>query len=71
MVVTATLDDALGVEERPNMPGTVDEWPNWRLALPRPIDEFEADEDVLALARTMREGRAASRPMGPSEPAPP
>ena len=26
--------DAIGVEERPNMPGTVDEWPNWSLALP-------------------------------------
>jgi 4-alpha-glucanotransferase len=74
MVVTATLDDALGVEERPNMPGTVDEWPNWRLALPRPIDGFEDDEDVLALAKIMREGRRASRPtrpMRPPAPAPP
>jgi 4-alpha-glucanotransferase len=65
MVVTATLDDALGVEERPNMPGTIDEWPNWRLALPRPIDDFEDDKDVLALAETMREGRSASRPVAP------
>ena len=69
MVVTATLDDALGVEERPNMPGTVDEWPNWRLALPRPIDDFETDADVLALAETIRDGRTASRPMKPPEPA--
>ncbi len=29
VVVTGTLDDALAVEERPNMPGTIDEWPNW------------------------------------------
>jgi 4-alpha-glucanotransferase len=69
MVVTATLDDALGVEERPNMPGTIDEYPNWRLALPRPIDDFEDDDDVLALAETMRKGRAASRPVDPPDPA--
>lgn len=34
LLLTASLDDALGVAERPNMPGTKDEWPNWRLALP-------------------------------------
>lgn len=42
-VLTATLEDALAVEERPNQPGTVDEWPNWRIALPRPIDDLEGD----------------------------
>jgi len=34
------LDDVLCVEERPNMPGTVDEWPNWSIAQPVPIDEL-------------------------------
>ena len=38
VVVTATLDDALAVEERPNMPGTVSEWPNWSIALPVPLE---------------------------------
>ncbi len=71
MVVTTTLEDALGVEERPNMPGTSGEWPNWRLALPRAIDDFETDDDVLNLARTMCEGRAASRPVDPGDPAEP
>lgn len=37
-IVTPPLDDALAVEERPNMPGTVDAWPNWSLALPAPIE---------------------------------
>jgi 4-alpha-glucanotransferase len=41
-VLTATLDDALSVEERPNMPGTTDQWPNWCLALPVPIEELES-----------------------------
>jgi 4-alpha-glucanotransferase len=40
-VLLATLDDALAVPERPNMPGTVTEWPNWSLALPRPLEEIE------------------------------
>src|SRR5690606_18874281 len=34
LVAVVTLDDAGGVAERPNMPGTIDEWPNWRLGLP-------------------------------------
>ena len=38
MLVAATLDDAMGVTERPNMPGTTDEWPNWSLALPLPLE---------------------------------
>jgi 4-alpha-glucanotransferase len=40
-VLLATLDDALAVPERPNMPGTVTEWPNWSLGLPRPLEEIE------------------------------
>jgi 4-alpha-glucanotransferase len=43
-VLLATLDDALAVPERPNMPGTVTEWPNWSLALPRTLEEIETAE---------------------------
>jgi 4-alpha-glucanotransferase len=39
-IVTAALDDALAVEERPNLPATVDEWPNWSIALPRSLEEI-------------------------------
>jgi 4-alpha-glucanotransferase len=41
LLLTATLEDAAAVEERPNMPGTTDEWPNWSLALPQPLDDLE------------------------------
>jgi 4-alpha-glucanotransferase len=44
MVIAATLDDALLVEERPNMPGTTDQWPNWRIALPSTIEEIQRRE---------------------------
>ena len=57
-VVGATLDDALGVADRPNLPGTTDEKrPNWRLALPVPLEDIEADERVAAVADALRRGR--------------
>jgi 4-alpha-glucanotransferase len=53
-MVTATLDDALAVRERPNMPGTIDQWPNWSLALPEPIERLEHHPLALSVARTLR-----------------
>ncbi len=41
LLLAASLDDALALEERPNMPGTLDEWPNWRLGLPFPLETVE------------------------------
>lgn len=63
-IVLASLEDALGVEERPNTPGTTSEWPNWRLALPIPLEEIERADGTRRIAEVMREGgrsRAASR----------
>ncbi len=57
MLVTATLEDALEVEERPNMPGTSDAWPNWSLALPVPLERALSDPRVVAVANTMRSRR--------------
>jgi 4-alpha-glucanotransferase len=53
MVLAATLDDALVVEERPNVPGTVEERPNWSLALPVPQEELERSETALAIAAAL------------------
>jgi 4-alpha-glucanotransferase len=54
-ILTATLEDGMAVDERPNMPATNDEWPNWRLALPQPIETLAdnplADRIARALAR--------------------
>ncbi|HET9058682.1 MAG TPA: 4-alpha-glucanotransferase [Acidimicrobiales bacterium] len=52
-LLAATLDDALLVEERPNMPSTVDQWPNWRLGLPAPLEEVETNEVAAAIARAL------------------
>ncbi len=65
MVVTASLEDALGVEERPNMPGTTDAWPNWSLALPVPLERALSDPRVVAVAEAIRSRRAGDG-AGPS-----
>ncbi|HTA21581.1 MAG TPA: 4-alpha-glucanotransferase, partial [Polyangia bacterium] len=53
-VLLATLDDALAVPERPNMPGTVTEWPNWSLALPQPLEEIETAALPRKLAAALK-----------------
>lgn len=55
MLVVAALEDAAEVVERPNMPGTRgDRWPNWRLALPRPLDEVLSSPLSERLAASLR-----------------
>ncbi len=49
-VLLATLEDALALEARPNMPGTTpDRWPSWRMPLPASLEELRE----LALPRTI------------------
>jgi len=52
-ILTATLDDAMAVEERPNMPATSDEWPNWRLALPEPIETLKTSRLATRIAKAL------------------
>ena len=49
-LINATLEDALGVAERPNLPGTTTERPNWSKALPLPLEEVLVDPTVRAVA---------------------
>lgn len=56
-VILATLEDVLGVEERPNMPGTMDERPNWSIPLPLTLEELQSDPRVLKVAGLLREVR--------------
>jgi 4-alpha-glucanotransferase len=39
-VLLANLEDILQVAERPNMPGTTTQWPNWRIALPTKLEDL-------------------------------
>jgi 4-alpha-glucanotransferase len=56
MLVAATLEDALEAHDRPNVPGTIDERPNWSLPLPVPLDELAADPRVRRLAGILSDG---------------
>ena len=59
VVVAATLEDAAAVEQRPNMPGTITEWPNWSQPLPVALDTLARSNDALVIAQALsaREGR--------------
>lgn len=42
-ILSATLDDLLALDERPNMPNTTsDQWPDWSLGLPGGLEAVEA-----------------------------
>lgn len=47
--------DVLGEVRQPNLPGTVDEYPNWRLPLPVSLEQLEDDPRVAAVAAIFRE----------------
>ena len=50
-LLTISLEDLLGLIDQPNIPGTVDEHPNWRRRLP--IDRIATAIDVAALKTAM------------------
>lgn len=56
-ILTATLDDAMAVEERPNMPATSSEWPNWSVALPEPIETLEKSPVAARIAKALSRSR--------------
>ena len=54
MLVAGSLEDALALPRRPNLPGTTDERPNWSLALPIPLSEVFADPLVARVTNALR-----------------
>ena len=52
-IVTATLEDAQAMAERPNMPGTITQWPNWSLVLPQDMESMMAAELPQRIARAL------------------
>jgi len=54
-LLAISLEDMLGVIDQPNIPGTVNEHPNWRQRLPIAIDAIGAAIDVAALKTATRE----------------
>lgn len=53
----APLEDALAIVEQPNLPGTIDSHPNWRLRMPAPVETLLDDPAVGARLTAFAEGR--------------
>ena len=53
------LEDLLALEEQPNLPGTVDEHPNWRRRLRAPLADLLAEPQTARRIAALAEARAA------------
>ena len=56
-LMAIALEDLLELREQPNIPGTIDEHPNWRRRMPLCIDEIASQVDVEGLKAATRERR--------------
>lgn len=76
-LVTYPLEDLLALADQPNLPGSIDEHPNWRRRLAVPVDEMFDDETFSDRLLAVDRARAASREATPASsavsatPAPP
>jgi 4-alpha-glucanotransferase len=61
-LIAVQLDDVTGAVEQQNLPGTVDEYPNWRRRYPVTVDALAADPRLADTA-------AVFNPASPGEPA--
>ena len=57
-------EDVLGTVEQANLPGTVEEHPNWRRKLALPLEKWASDERIASLAQAL----APLRGIGPRVP---
>jgi 4-alpha-glucanotransferase len=57
-LVLTSPQDALGDHRQPNLPGTIDEYPNWRIPLDVPVAELLSHPRLLRAVAALR----ASRP---------
>lgn len=55
----APVEDLLGLEEQPNLPGTIEEHPNWRRRLPLPAHEVAGQPQVQRRLAILNQARPA------------
>jgi (1->4)-alpha-D-glucan 1-alpha-D-glucosylmutase len=56
-VMVVQMEDVLGLVDQANLPGTVDQHPNWRRKLPVTLEALERDARVRRLARLLAPSR--------------
>jgi 4-alpha-glucanotransferase len=60
-LLSIAVEDVLGVKDQPNVPGTINEHPNWRRRWPVRLDELRDDQRLARIAATLsRAGRGSS-----------
>ncbi|HET6264563.1 MAG TPA: malto-oligosyltrehalose synthase [Usitatibacter sp.] len=67
-VMMVQMEDVFGVCDQANLPGTIDQHPNWRRKLPVPLEVWGRDEEFRRLTRllaTARGGRRTRRELPP------
>ena len=58
-LVVIALDDVLGALEQINIPGTVDQYPNWRRKLPVTLEDLEGNESLRRVGEVFaQQGRS-------------
>jgi 4-alpha-glucanotransferase len=65
-LLMVSLEDAMGAVEQVNLPGTVDEHPNWRRRLSVRLEDLPEASALPAVAEIMEATGRASRPGQPS-----
>jgi len=61
-LLVVSIEDALGLEDQTNIPGTIDEHPNWRRRLPVALEDLRDCERLIALGGVLAEtGRSRLR----------
>jgi 4-alpha-glucanotransferase len=53
-IVLASFTDVLDEVRQPNLPGTTDAYPNWRIPLPLTTEELLRDPRVRATVQALR-----------------
>jgi 4-alpha-glucanotransferase len=56
------VENVLGIEAQPNLPGTVDSYPNWRQRLPVGADGLARTEAMVRTADVMNAARKPAHP---------
>ncbi|MEM1361770.1 MAG: 4-alpha-glucanotransferase [Pseudomonadota bacterium] len=49
------IENVLDIQDQPNLPGTVTEYPNWRQRLPIGVDRYESDTKLVQTAKIMKD----------------
>ncbi|MGI9335009.1 MAG: 4-alpha-glucanotransferase [Gammaproteobacteria bacterium] len=59
-IMLAQMEDVLGEADQVNLPGTIDEYPNWRRKLPLSLERWCGHAPLVRLARALAEERPSS-----------